>query len=64
VAAHKYDNGGSPDGTLGISLDRFYGDDYVCLEFEHGGTSAYLTADQARAVALDLLAHATALADR
>jgi hypothetical protein len=59
--AHTYDRGGAPDGTLGISIDRFYGDDLVCLELEDGGSAAHLTAAQARAVAEDLVAHADAL---
>jgi hypothetical protein len=61
MSKHTYDRGGASDGTLGISIDRFYGDDLVCLELEDGGSFAYLTADQARAVAKDLMAHADSL---
>lgn len=61
MAAHAFDRGGAPDGTLGIALDRFYGEDYVCIELADGSTEAHLTAGQARAVAADLIAHAAAL---
>jgi len=61
MTRHTYDRGGAPDGTIGISIDRFYGDDYVCIELEDGATFANLTAAQARAVAEDLTAHADAL---
>ncbi len=29
MATHGFDRGGQPDGTLGVSIDTFYGDDYV-----------------------------------
>lgn len=49
------------DRTLGISLDRYYGDEIVCIELSNGATFANLTSDQARAVADDLRVHADAL---
>ena len=61
MAAHTYDRGGAPDGTLGVSVDRFYGEDLVCIELYDGDTAAYLTPAQAREVAADLLTHADAL---
>jgi len=61
MSTHTYDRGGAPDGTLGISIDRFHGDDLVYIELEDGDTAAYLSAVQARAVAVDLVVHADAL---
>ena len=57
MAAHPYDDGRS----VGVSLDRYYGDETVCLELSNGATMAHLTSAQARAVAADLLTHADAL---
>jgi len=61
MTRHTYGRGGAPDGTLGVSIDRFYGNDLLCIELEDDDTAAYLTAAQARAVAADLIAHADAL---
>ena len=64
MAEHIYDRGGSPDGALGISLGRFYGEEAVELDLVSGDSAAHLTAEQARAVAADLVAHADALDER
>lgn len=63
VSHHTFDRGGSPDGTLSVSIERFYGDDCVAIDLE-SATEAHLTAEQARAVAADLVAHADALDGR
>jgi hypothetical protein len=61
VADHIIDRGGSPDGTLRVELFRFYGKDTVTINLVDGDTSANLTAQQARAVARDLVEHADRL---
>jgi hypothetical protein len=61
MAEHPFTRGGADDGKLGVSIDRFYGEDYVCVELMPGVTFANLTAQQARAVAHDLTVHADAL---
>jgi hypothetical protein len=61
VAHHTFHRGGAPDGTLAVSIERFYGDDYVAIDLEPGASMAHLTAEQARAVAGDLVAHADEL---
>lgn len=58
MAAHPYDDG---DRTLGVHLERYYGEERVCMELSHGADVAYLTSSEARAVAGDLAAHADAL---
>lgn len=58
MAAHSYDDG---DRTVGISLDRHYGEETVLLELGGEATFANLTSALARAVAKDLLAHADRL---
>jgi hypothetical protein len=58
MAHHAYDRGGDGgDGTLSVSLDRYYGEDTVCVDLT-GAAFANLSADQARAVGRDLLTHA------
>lgn len=62
MAHHMFDRGGADDGALMVSIDSFYGENYVCTEIEPGGLGFFnLTAEQARAYAADLLAHAEAL---
>lgn len=61
MATHRYDNGGQEDGTLDVSIEAFYGDEYVCLDLVNGDSGAHLTADQAEELAADLIAHAQAL---
>ena len=64
MAEHPYDAGGGDivnNGLLAVELDRFYGEDYVSIELGHGGSFAHLTAEQARAVARDLIEHADRL---
>jgi hypothetical protein len=61
MADHAIDRGGSPDGTLRVELLRFYGEDTVTIDLVDGDTAAHLTAEQARAVARDLLEHADQL---
>lgn len=58
MAAHSYDNG---DRTVGVSLDRYYGEETVLLELSDDATFANLTSILARAVAKDLNAHADRL---
>ena len=58
MAAHPYDDG---DRTLGVHLERYYGEEKVCMELSNGADVAYLTSAEARAVAKDLLTHADAL---
>lgn len=60
MAEHRFDHGGQDDGTLTISIARFYGDDYVHLD-TGSSTGAHLTAGQARAVAADLIVQAEQL---
>ncbi|MCX5239802.1 hypothetical protein OG824_31835 [Streptomyces prunicolor] len=60
MAFHTFDRGGAPAGTLAISIDRF-GDDYVALDLDPAAGVAHLTAEETRAVAADLLAHADEL---
>ena len=57
MAAHRYDDG----RTIGVSLDRYYGQETVLLELSGEATFANLTSEVARAVARDLLAHADRL---
>ena len=57
MAAHPYDDG----RTVGVSLDRYYGEETVLLELSGEATFANLTSALARAVAADLLAHADGL---
>ena len=57
MAAHRYDDG----RTVGVSLDRYYGEETVLLELSGEATYANLTSALARAVAKDLLTHADAL---
>lgn len=57
MAAHRYDDG----RTIGVSLDRYYGEETVLLELGGEATFANLTSELARAVAADLNAHADAL---
>ena len=57
MAAHPYDDG----RTVGVSLDRYYGEETVLLELSGEATFANLDAELARAVAADLNAHADAL---
>lgn len=57
MAAHPYDDG----RTVGVSLDRYYGEETVLLELSGEATFANLTSTLARAVAADLLAHADRL---
>lgn len=57
MAAHPYDDG----RTVGVSLDRYYGQETVLLELSGEATFANLTSALARAVAKDLLAHADRL---
>ena len=57
MAAHPYDDG----RTIGVSLDRYYGQETVLLELSGEATFANLTSELARAVAADLTAHADAL---
>lgn len=57
MAAHPYDDG----RAVGVSLDRYYGEETVLLELSGEATFANLTSEVARAVAKDLLAHADAL---
>ena len=57
MAAHPYDDG----RTVGVSLDRYYGEETVLLELSDEATFANLTSELARAVAADLNAHADAL---
>jgi hypothetical protein len=64
VADHAIDRGGSPDGILRVELFRFYGEDVVTLDLVDGDTAARLTAEQARAVARDLVEHADLLDGR
>jgi hypothetical protein len=64
VATHAFDRGGADDGTLDVSLFRFYGEEYVWTDVEPGATGFGLTADQARAYAADLVNHAEALDER
>jgi hypothetical protein len=61
VATHSYDNGGWPDGRLSVSVASFYGDDCVRIDVVNGDSAAHLTAEQARALAADLLTHASQL---
>jgi hypothetical protein len=61
MAMHSYDNGGWPDGRLSVSVASFYGDDCVRIDVVNGDSAAHLTADQARALAADLLTHANML---
>ena len=56
MAAHPYDDG----RTVGVSLDRYYGEETVLLELSGDATFANLTSTLARAVAKDLNAHADA----
>lgn len=58
MSGHDFDRGGQDDGTLMVSIDKFYGDDYVTIDLNPGVTGAHLTAEQARAVAADLIVHA------
>ena len=57
MAAHPYDDG----RTVGVSLERYYGEETVLLELSGEATYANLTSELARAVAADLNAHADAL---
>jgi hypothetical protein len=61
VTDHVIDRGGSPDGILRVELFRFYGEDTVTIDLVDGDTSAHLTAEQARAVAADLVEYADQL---
>lgn len=61
MAEHTFDRGGADDGTLMVSIFRSYGEDYVQTDVNPPATGFGLTADQARAYAADLLAHADAL---
>lgn len=61
MSTHSFERGGQDDGTLTVSIDRFYGDNYVAIDLDPAVVSAHLTAEQARAVAADLIAHANAL---
>lgn len=61
MADHIIDRGGSPDGTLRVELFQFYGEQTVTVDQVDGDTAAHLTADQARAVARDLIDHADRL---
>lgn len=58
MADHIIDRGGSPDGTLRVEPSRFYGENTVTIDLVDGDTAAHLTAEQARAVARDLMEHA------
>lgn len=58
MADHPIDRGGSPDGILRVELFQFYGEQTVTIDLVDGDTSAHLTAEQARAVAADLVKHA------
>ena len=61
MAHHAYDRGGDGgDGTLSVSLDRYYGEETVCVDLA-GAAFANLSAELARAVAQDLLVHADRL---
>jgi hypothetical protein len=64
VAEHPFDRGGQDDGKLTVSIERFYGEDYVSIDLEPGATGANLTASQAREVAADLIANAEQLDSR
>lgn len=57
MAAHRYDDG----RIVGVSLDRYHGEETVLLELSGEATFASLDAQTARAVAEDLLAHADRL---
>lgn len=61
MAEHTFDRGGPNDGVLGVSINSFYGENYVCTELNPPVGSFNLTAEQARAYAADLIAHADAL---
>jgi hypothetical protein len=61
MAEHTFDRGGQDDGTLTVSLDRSYGDEYVWTALDPAVTGFGLTADQARTYAADLITHAAAL---
>ena len=58
MSGHTFDRGGQDDGTLMVSIDKWYGDDYVTVDLNPGVTEAHLTAARAREVAADLIAHA------
>lgn len=61
MSSHSFDRGSQDDGTLTVSIERFYGDDYVTLDLIPGVSMVHLDAEGARAVAADLLAHADRL---
>ncbi|WP_019059967.1 hypothetical protein [Streptomyces prunicolor] len=60
MAFHTFGRGCAPDGTLAVSIERF-GDNYVAIDLDPAAGVAHLTADETRAVAADLLAHADEL---
>jgi hypothetical protein len=64
MALHTFDGGGADDGTVEVSLFTFYGEEYVWTDIVSGETAFGLNADQARAYAADLAAHADALDER
>jgi hypothetical protein len=59
-----FNRGGADDGTLDVSLFTFYGEERVWTDVEPAVGGFGLTADQARAYAADLIAHADALDER
>jgi hypothetical protein len=63
MATHSYDNGGQSDGTLTVGEPASLYGDYVGILLESSDISvhAYFTADEARALAADILAHANML---
>lgn len=64
VGHHTFDRGGADDGTLSVHIERFYGDEYVAIDLDPAGSGAHLTAEEARAVAADLVQHANELDGR
>lgn len=61
MSTYLVDRGGQDDGEFIVSIERFYGERYVNLDNDSGDCVTHLTADQARAVAADLIASADVL---
>jgi hypothetical protein len=64
MAEHTFEGGGQDDGTVTVSLFRFYGEEFVWTDLEPSVCAFGLTAERARAYAADLIAHADALDER